>query len=279
MPRVSIRKAFIYLLGMASFALLVLNIHQNMVGSYSWSGSGPSGSGQGPGPAEGSGSGSGPIGPKAEAPVPDIFNPKPSEYSRSNVDKLDVDKKPLLPGDKNNNEDDDDSKGVAPVSGPAPYKVNGSKANKPRKAMDMSPLDPSDMTIPSVKERPWYMPGGELVPKQCPVDPVTGQRDTVLLPEDQVGSDRIPEQLMFIPPAGTTIPDNPEDPSTPLKKILLWNGVSSWGNTRPGRGTFIKEKCPVTTCAITTSRTEATSADLVLFKVRRCHVVNQSAII
>lgn len=86
--------------------------------------------------------------------------------------------------------------------------------------------------------------------------PFPGLRSLPLLPQDSAHSDRIPEQLMFVPPADTTLPDNPEDPSAPLKKILLWNGVSSWGNTRPGRGFFIKEKCPVSTCAITSSRSE-----------------------
>ena len=31
---------------------------------------------------------------------------------------------------------------------------------------------------------------------------------------------------MFMPPG---VPDNQEDPATPLKKILLFNGASSWG--------------------------------------------------
>ena len=28
------------------------------------------------------------------------------------------------------------------------------------------------------------------------------------------------------------IAENLEDPGVPLKKILLWNGVNSWGNMR-----------------------------------------------
>ena len=36
---------------------------------------------------------------------------------------------------------------------------------------------------------------------------------------------------MFIPPAGVLPPD-PMDPASPLKKILLWNGASSWGGIR-----------------------------------------------
>ena len=70
---------------------------------------------------------------------------------------------------------------------------------------------------------------------------------------------------MYLPPAGT-IPDNQDDPSVPLKKILLWNGASSWGGLKPGRGIFLKEKCPVSTCVLSSTRAEAESADLVLFK-------------
>jgi hypothetical protein len=70
---------------------------------------------------------------------------------------------------------------------------------------------------------------------------------------------------MFLPPAGD-IPDNQEDASLPLKKILMWNGVSSWGGVRPGRGEFIKQECPVSTCAIVMDRGQADQADMVLFK-------------
>ena len=44
----------------------------------------------------------------------------------------------------------------------------------------------------------------------------------------------IAEQLMFLPPAGV-LPADPLDPAAPLKKILLWNGASSWGGIRSAR--------------------------------------------
>ena len=75
----------------------------------------------------------------------------------------------------------------------------------------------------------------------------------------------LPDQLMYLPPTGT-IPDNQEDPDVPLKKILLWNGASSWGGLKPGRGIFLKEKCPVSTCVLSSARGKAESVDLVLFK-------------
>ena len=86
-----------------------------------------------------------------------------------------------------------------------------------------------------------------------------------LFPEDSPGKDRITDQLMFLPPA-VGIPDNQENASLPLKKILMLNGVSSWGGVRPGRGEFIKQECPVSTCAIFTDKEQADQADMVLFK-------------
>jgi hypothetical protein len=68
---------------------------------------------------------------------------------------------------------------------------------------------------------------------------------------------------MYLPSMGT-LPENQEDPDVPLKKILLWNGASSWGGMKAGRGIFLKEKCPVSTCVL--SSTEAESADLLMFK-------------
>ena len=70
---------------------------------------------------------------------------------------------------------------------------------------------------------------------------------------------------MYLPPADA-LPTNPFDSSSHLKKILMWNGLSSWGSVRPGRGEFLKQKCPVSTCALVTDKTQAEAADLVLFK-------------
>ena len=111
--------------------------------------------------------------------------------------------------------------------------------------------------------RPWYLSGGAIHPEHVVVNS-SGDRNIKLFPEESSGKDRITDQLMFLPPAGD-IPDNQEDVSLPLKKILMWNGVSSWGGVRPGRGEFIKQECPVSMCAIVTDRGEAEQADMVLF--------------
>ena len=76
--------------------------------------------------------------------------------------------------------------------------------------------------------------------------------------------DRLRDQLMFYPPKDS-IAEHQEDADTPLKKILFWNGASSWG-IRPGRGIFIKEQCPVSSCVIATNRRESQAADLIVFK-------------
>jgi hypothetical protein len=62
------------------------------------------------------------------------------------------------------------------------------------------------------------------------------------------------DQLLYLPPMG-----NQEDPNAPLKKILLWNGALSWGVIKAGRGIFLKEKCPVSTCVLSSTRAEAES--------------------
>jgi len=113
--------------------------------------------------------------------------------------------------------------------------------------------------IPEVSDRPWYMKTGVLRPNR------ELKISQALFPEDLPNNDRIPEQLMYLPPEGV-VPENTQESEVPLKKILLWNGASSWGALKPGRGVFLKEKCPVSSCALSSSRSEAETADLVIFK-------------
>ena len=120
--------------------------------------------------------------------------------------------------------------------------------------------DPADTRIPDPADRPWYMNQGQLQPNLSSAT----ARTVPIFPEESPGHDRIPDQLMYLP---DSVPDNMEEAEAPLKKILLWNGVHSWGgNVKPGRGTFLKQNCPVSSCAILNSPDEVEDADLVLFK-------------
>lgn len=194
MPRVSIRKLFVYLLAVASCVLLALNIQQRATGLFTSS---------------------------------------------------------LTP--------------TGPSGPPAPAAQGSSTGGSTKKALDGSDLDPSDKSIPDISKRPWYMKDGQIRPTQCKINPETGQRPAKVLPDEDPGQDRIPEQLMYVPPEGF-IPENMEDTSVPLKKILLWNGIGSWGGLRPGRGVFIKEQCPVSSCVISSNRIDGPKSDLIIFK-------------
>ncbi|CAB4064491.1 E2.4.1.214 [Lepeophtheirus salmonis] len=108
------------------------------------------------------------------------------------------------------------------------------------------------VTQKKVKKKPWYMEEGVEFP--IPED----EKNSKLFPEDYVGHDRIPEQLMYLA-------RGKKNESRKYKKILLWNGVNYWGS-RPGRGIFLKEKCPVSECVLTSMRSEFLRADLVIFK-------------
>ena len=132
-----------------------------------------------------------------------------------------------------------------------------------RRSLDLGPLAEDDETIPKMENRPWYMEGGQLRPDHCAISPVSGQCNATIWPEERRG-DRLRDQLMFYPPKDS-IAEHQEDADTPLKKILFWNGASSWG-IRPGRGIFIKEQCPVSSCVIATNRRESQAADLIVFK-------------
>ena len=112
----------------------------------------------------------------------------------------------------------------------------------------------SDLVPKVPPSLPWYMKGGTLHPENMRVN------STGLYPEDNPGKDRITDQLMFLPPV------TKDTAKVKLKKILLWNGLSSWGGVRSGRGEFLAQECPVNTCSITTTRDRAGQADLILFK-------------
>ena len=105
--------------------------------------------------------------------------------------------------------------------------------------------------------KPWYMAGGEVRPV---LSNVSGR--VSLYPEEAPGQDRITSQINFIP---LDTPENQDSSELPLKKVLFWTGANGWG-IKPGRGVFLKEQCPVSTCVISTKRRDSSHADLIIFK-------------
>lgn len=121
----------------------------------------------------------------------------------------------------------------------------------------------------------WYMRDGWVRPAPAKRDRRTGKSVDRLWPHQDPQSDRIPQQLMYRPPASgsekgraeSVEGEEPPPPAeVPLKKIVMYNGMGSWPSVKPGRGVFLKHKCPVDTCALSSSKAEAASADAVLFK-------------
>lgn len=111
-----------------------------------------------------------------------------------------------------------------------------------------------------VKQKPWYLAGGQRCPAPAKKSRKTRKRVAKLLPSEDPWNDRITNQLMFVPPNYEEIQE-----SGKLKTILLYNGLGPW-NVKEGRDVFTKNKCPVNTCRVTAKRDVANKADLVLYK-------------
>lgn len=63
--------------------------------------------------------------------------------------------------------------------------------------------------------RPWYMTDGERRPEPAKRSAENGRRIAKLWPQEDPGSDRINNQLMYSPP-------EPVDPAKPKKVISRW---------------------------------------------------------
>jgi hypothetical protein len=85
-----------------------------------------------------------------------------------------------------------------------------------------------------------------------------------LWPEEDPGSDRITNQLMFVPPS----PSAGQSSGQKLKKILFYYGLGSWFPLTPGRDMFRDARCPVDTCNITLDQTQTRDADAIVFHDR-----------
>lgn len=114
--------------------------------------------------------------------------------------------------------------------------------------------EPSDLILP------WYFSTGERYPKPAMRNKKTKKRVAKLLPSEDTTSDRITNQLMFVPPNYEQVKTENRN-----KVILLYNGLNQW-NVKAGREVFLNNKCPVDTCVLTENRELAAKADMLLYK-------------
>lgn len=98
---------------------------------------------------------------------------------------------------------------------------------------------------------------GTVRPTRVQKNPRTGQRTALVWPNEQDG-DRIEEQLMFVP-------SKYQYDKTPMKKILLYNGLVKW-MVKEGQDEFISKQCPVDKCLITSNSNESPEVDAILFR-------------
>lgn len=94
--------------------------------------------------------------------------------------------------------------------------------------------------------------------------PFVLKRPSIYPSLDQYSDDRIVSQLQFIP---QSLQDQKE---VPLKKILVYSGLSSWSIPR-GQTLFKEQKCAVSSCTLLDEHSKLDEADVVLFQ----HAVTQ----
>ncbi|WAR02289.1 FUCTA-like protein, partial [Mya arenaria] len=80
---------------------------------------------------------------------------------------------------------------------------------------------------------------------------------------DHYEDDRIVKQMKF--KSKSVLKLEKLGKKIPVKNILLYNGYNDWG-VKPGRTSFVEQKCPVSACALTDRRVHGRNADAVLFR-------------
>lgn len=106
--------------------------------------------------------------------------------------------------------------------------------------------------------KPWYLTNGTRYPMPANISKKTGIRDAALLPEEDPESDRILNQMMFIPPNY-----DPSYRKKILKTINVQPNFPSWWKINNDNDVFAN--CTVNTCRIRDSPATRKNADLVLF--------------
>lgn len=88
---------------------------------------------------------------------------------------------------------------------------------------------PESMPEPQHTSKPWYFVGGKRQPVEARRNRKTNRRLAKLMPEEDRWSDRITNQLMFVPPGYEEYRETGK-----LKTILLYNGLGPWGRLNEG---------------------------------------------
>ncbi|KAJ4444225.1 hypothetical protein ANN_06016 [Periplaneta americana] len=249
LPRISLRRSFLYLLGVTCFLFLAVNVHQRelwartlMAAEMAPGGATPShsaanrdgGIGQAPGHlvVGGSGADENEIGAKEQDDVEEDQRRATIE-SHFRTDSYDI----LL----------------SRVAGSGKPRGSSSHQHVERRGRRSSGGGGGAAVVHV---------GGTRWPLSAARSRKTGRRIARLWPHEDPGSDRITNQLMFIPPASSTGESGPHK----LKKILIYNGLGSWAPLKPGRDVFTQARCPVDTCTVTSNKAEAADADAILYK-------------
>jgi len=118
-----------------------------------------------------------------------------------------------------------------------------------------------NVTDEDEKGRPWFMVGGTRRPLPARKIPKSGRRMALLWPEEDHGSDRITNQLTFVPPSQSAGKSRGQR----LKKILIYYGLGSWFPLKPCRVMLREARCPVDTCTITLDQKQTADADAIVF--------------
>jgi glycoprotein 3-alpha-L-fucosyltransferase len=105
------------------------------------------------------------------------------------------------------------------------------------------------------------MSGGTRRPLPAAKSPKSGRRMALLWPEEDPGSDRITNQLMFVPPSSSA----GESSVQRLKKILFYYGLGRWFPLKLGRDMFRDARCPVDACTITLDQKQTADVDAILY--------------
>lgn len=118
---------------------------------------------------------------------------------------------------------------------------------------------------------PWFMNEsssfkqnelGDIFPEEKRTQVQTTLEGLTLWPDEDPNSDRIINQLMFLP-------KERDQEKRRNKKIYLFYGRTGWAEKElpMGRDRFLADGCPVSTCELTTDAKDAAEADVVFFKV------------